>query len=356
VGEDFLKKVKGFTRIFVIHSNANPYAAVAAMGILAARNQEAGAYFRPTDTFVPMVEGLAPEELNTMLAADQIEVDFESDWVAYLRKTGFPACGLKYKNGLSSQENTIRFLNAYNRRIPPIKPRSVHESRELTVPPRYQQDYKALVALIGTSGDLKPYLSRHIVKRKRSDRNDGLLNSWGIQHLHFRIEGTEQLLFCVITDSDVLLIQTLPHTPEQWVNTQLLQILHDNWPDSIARARHTGLKPERFATSKRLSLRRYNANFAITLADGAVYLPLGGGTMASGDSIEDRVNCDKIFHELKFWRDTVALNVSAIRSALKMSDFKKLTVHMAFDNRTCCFYEPTQAARLGGFTALVVDN
>jgi len=60
MGEDCLKKAKGFTRTFVIHSNANPYAAAAAMGMMAARNQEAGAYFRPSDTFVPMVEGLAP--------------------------------------------------------------------------------------------------------------------------------------------------------------------------------------------------------------------------------------------------------------------------------------------------------
>jgi hypothetical protein len=356
MGEDFLKKAKGFTRTFVIHSNANPHAVAAAMGMLAARNHEAGAYFRPSDTFVPMVEGLAPEELNSVPGADQIDVDFKSDWVAYLRNTGLPACGLKYRNSRSPEENTMRFINPYNRRIPAIKPRAVHESQELTIPPEYRQDYDALVALIKAGGDLKPYLSRHIVKRKRPDWNDGLLNSWGIQHLHFRIEGTDHLLFCVITGSDVFLIQTLPHVAEHWVNTQLIQILHDNWPETIARTRHTALKPEVFPTAKRQLLRSYNANFPITVADGTVYLPLTGGTMASGDSVEDRVNCDKIFHELKFWQDTVALNVLAIRSALKMPDSKKLFVRMAFDNRDCCFYEPTQAARLGGFAALVIAN
>ena len=50
------------------------------MGMMAARNQEAGVYFRPSDTFVPMAEGLAPEELNSVPGADQIEVDFKSDW------------------------------------------------------------------------------------------------------------------------------------------------------------------------------------------------------------------------------------------------------------------------------------
>ncbi len=354
MGEDLLKKMKGFSSTFVIHSNANPYAAAAAMGTMAARSQEAGTYFCLSDTFVPIVEGLAPEEVNSVPGDDQIELDFKGDWMAYLRTTGLPACGLKYKDSRSPEDNTMRFLNAYNRRIPSAKPRSVHESQELAIPAEFRADYEALIALIKAGGDLKPYLSRHIAKRKRPDWNDGLLNSWGIQHLHFRSEGTDHLLFCVVTESEVFLIQVLPHVEEQWVNTQLIQILHDNWPATIARAKHSGLKPETFPVSKRQSLRSYNVNFPVTVADGTVYLPLTGGTTAAGDSVEDRDNCRKIFHELKFWQDTVALNVLAIRSAFNMPDSQKLVVRIAFDNRVCCFYEPTQAARLGGFTQLVV--
>jgi hypothetical protein len=119
----------------------------------------------------------------------------------------------------------------------------------------------------------------------------------------------------------------------------------------IARAKHIGLRPEVFSAPKRQSLRGYNANFPITVADGTVYLPLAGGTMASGDSQEDRINCDKIFHELRYWQHAVTENVLAIRAALNIPASKKLIVRMAFDNRDCCFYEPTQAVRLGGFTA-----
>ena len=258
MGDEFLAKAKGFSRTFVIHSNANPYAATAAMGMMAARSQEAGPYFRPSDSFVPMVDGLAPEEPNANSAADQIDSDFKGDWVTYLRATGLPACGLKYKGIRSPEENTMCFLNAYNRRIPAAKPRTVHESRELSIPSEYRQNYDALAALVRAGGDLRAYLSRDVLKRKRPDRNDGLLNSWGIQHLHFRTGGTDQLLFCAITESDVFVIQTLPHNAEYlWVNTQLIQILHDNWPDMIARAKHTGLRPEVF--------RHPNANpFAVT--------------------------------------------------------------------------------------------
>jgi hypothetical protein len=346
MGEDLLKKLKGCSNTAVFHSNTNPYASAAIAGMMAGRSQEAGRYFRVSDTFIPILAAL-PEQLNSVPDANQIELNFESDWTTYLRKTGLPACGLKYKERLSPEENTIRFLNAYNRRIPPAKPRKVHLSKELLIPPEFRQDYEALVALIQAGGDLKPYLSRHIVKRKRPDWNDGLLNSWGIQHLHFQREGTDHLLFCVITDTDVYLIQVLPHVEEEWVNTQLVQILHDNWKETISRANHSRMKPEKFSTSKRQSLRSYNANFAVTVADGTVYLPIAGGTTASGDSIEDHYNCKKIFDELKSWQETLASNVLAIRSSLNLSDAKKLTVHMAFDNHTCCFYEPTKPTRLG---------
>ena len=356
MGEDLLKKLKDFSRTFVVHSNTNPYAAVAVAGMMAARSQEVGRYFCVSDTFVPMLDALAPEEHNSTPDANQIELDFKNDWIGYLRKIGLPACGLKYKEKLPPEDNTIRFLNAYNRRIPSAKPRTVHLSKELVIPPQFQQDHEALVALIKAGGDLKPYLSRHIVKRKRPDWPDPLLNSWGVQHLHFRTEGTDHLLFCVITDADVFLIQVLPHVEEQWVNTQLIQILHDNWPETIARANHKLMKPETFSTSKRQSLRGYNANFAVTVEDGTVYLPLAGGTTASGDSIEDHYNCKKIFDELKFWQETVALNVLAIRSSLNLPDTENLTIHMAFDNHSCCFYEPSHAARIGGFAGLLVND
>jgi hypothetical protein len=124
MGKEFLAKAKRFSRTFVIHSNNNPYAAAAAMGMMAARSQQAGPYFRPSDNFIPQVVGLAAEEINTSSAPDQIGADFRGDWVEYLRTTGLPACGLKYKNARSPEENTMRFLNAHNRRIPSINPES----------------------------------------------------------------------------------------------------------------------------------------------------------------------------------------------------------------------------------------
>jgi hypothetical protein len=352
MSDEFLAKVKGLSRTFVIHSNMNPHAAAAVAGMMAARSREAGPYFRVSDHFVPNVDGLAIAENNIDSAPNQIDADFKSDWVAYLRSTALPACDLKYKDSCTPKQNTIRFLNAHYRRIPAIKPRTIHESRELLIPQKYLPDYEGLVNLIKVGGDLKPYLSRDILKKKRSDKNDGLLNSWGIQHLHFRHDGTDQLLFCVIAEADVFMIQTLPHNAAHlWVNTQLFQILHDNWPTLIARGKYNGLRPEKFTAAKRSSLRGYNANFPITVRDGTVYLPPTGGTVASGESQEDWVNCDKIFSELDYWQGVITQYAPEIRTALNIPATKKLVVRMAYNNRDCCFYEPTRAIRLGGFAS-----
>lgn len=350
MGEEFLSKVKGCKSTFVIHSNANPYASAAVAGNIAVRSQESGSYFCLSDNFIPMVDDFASEEFNANVILDQIDVDFKNDWIEYLRTTNFPACGLEYDDRCTPEENAMRYLNV-SRRIPSMKPRMVHESRELSVPDTYRLDYEKIVVLIKAGGDLRPYLSRHILKKKRLDKNDRLLNSWGIHHLHFRTEGTDQLLFCVIAESDVFVIQILPHNATcVWVNTQLIQILHENWPELILRAKHDGLLPEAISADKRLTLRSYNANFAVTVADGTVYLPLAGGTTASGDSIEDWINCVKIFSELEYYQNIVVQNAFAIRTTLNMPASQKLVVRMAFDNRVCCLYEPTRAIRIGGFT------
>jgi hypothetical protein len=299
---------------------------------------------------VPLIDGLEAEQVNAGQQPDQLAVEFKNDWMAYLRQTGLPACGLTYDDARTPEENTMRFLNAYNRRIPPLRPRVVHESRELLMPTEYQQDYEQLLAIIKNGGDLKPYLSRDILKKGRPDKNDPLLNSWGIQHLHFRPGGTDKLLFCLIADTEVFMIQVLPHDAEHlWVNTQLIQVVHDNWPEQIAHCRQGLLSPEDIAADKRSSLRGSNTNFLITLADGTVYLPPGGGTSGSGDSPEDRTNCDKIFAELQDWQNLVSHNAIAIRRALSLPASRQLVTRMAFDNRICCFYEATLGIRLRGF-------
>jgi hypothetical protein len=89
--QELLAKLKGFSRTLVVHSNTNPYAAVAAMGQMAGRSQEAGRYFRPSETFVPLIDGLEAEQLNAGQQPDQLAVEFKDDWVPI-------TVGFRYKN------------------------------------------------------------------------------------------------------------------------------------------------------------------------------------------------------------------------------------------------------------------
>lgn len=342
-----LARLEGNSRTFVVHSNTSPYAAVAAMGAATGRSQALGPYFHMSAKRLGAFQAVAATCAVCELAPSNLKVDFVGDWAEFLHQKGMAACGLKYDESRTLEENTIRYLNAHNRRIPLTARRAVHESRELSVPPEYEADYSALKTLISSGGDLKPYLSRDVLKKQRPDKNDGLLNAWGVQHLHFRPEGTVHILLCRITDTDVFVIQALPHYDHDvWVDTCLLQILHDNWPEEIVAGTCRGIPGEALASSERLTLRNQNANFATTMADGTVYLAPGGGLMASGDCSEDRRDCDKIFAELKYWQEIAKSNAARFRAALDWPPSKELSIRMMFDDRECCVYEPTTRSRI----------
>jgi hypothetical protein len=341
----FLAKLKGHSRTFVVHSNADPYAAAAAMGAAMGSHrlgpyfnllhkQSSGAGSQPATVAVP---DLAPSEVS---------ISVVRDWAEFLRQKGMAASGLKYDGSRTLEENTMRYLIAHNRRIPITAPRTVHESQELSVPPEYQADYIVLKTVIASGGDLKPYLSRDILKRKRPDRNDGLLNAWGIQHLHLRPEGTGHILLCRITETDVFVVQALPHVHDVWVDASLLRVMHDNWPQEIAAGECRRIRGEAMPSSQRLAMRNQNTNFATAMADGTVYLAPGGGLMASGDCFEDRRDHDEIFSELAHWQGIVEGNAARFRAALSWPPSKELSIKMAFDHRDCWLYEPTTGSTL----------
>jgi hypothetical protein len=271
-----------------------------------------------------------------------IKVDFRDDWKKILDKK-LAACGLQYDQSCSLEDNTIRYLNA-DRRIPRSARRTIHESKELRIPPEYLADYSGLKKLMSEGGDLTPYLSRDIQRKKRADKSDGLLNAWGIQHLHFRPNGTGDVLFVKITEADVFVITALPHDPKVWVDTSLLQVLHENWPEEMAAC--VGVHGEPLTATGRLTLRGLNVNFATTMLDGAVYMSPGGGIMGSGRCLDDIVTCDKIFVGLASLQKVVEDNEGSIRGALNVSPSEELSIKLMFGNDEYWLYEPTRHVRL----------
>jgi len=277
-----------------------------------------------------------------------IRVNLRDDWREFIEAAA-PKLGLRYSMPSTFEQNTIAFLNA-RRRTVPRRPRIVHESREFRSQSlgQHAMDYLALKKLINEGGDLTSYLSRD-VQRSRAGENDKALNTWGLQHLHFRPSGTRDVLFVRITDSAVFVVKFLPHGSqhrETWVDPSLLRILHDNWPDASATRELRGITPEPLSSDQRIALRKNNVNFAVAMQDGTAHMGAEVGITAAGRCIQDMLDCDRIFAELDRWQRVVEENESAIRSALKVAAPEELWIRMKFEEDGCWFYEAVRNVRL----------
>jgi len=275
-----------------------------------------------------------------------IRMNFRNDWKGFLEKEMI-SYGLQYDQVESLEDNTLRYLNA-KRRTPRCTPRTVHESKELQIPPQHIVDYSHLKKLMQEGGNLGPYLSRDIQKGQ-ADKNDPLLNTWGIQHLHFRSHpGTLDVLLVRITDTDVFVIQSFPHGrghADTWVNSELLEIVHNNnWPE-MELGEVKGVAAEPLTSNAKVSLRKRNVNFATATSDGTVYIAPGGGVTSSGRCFFDVCEKDKIFSELDSWQRWVEGHEDNFRTALGISASEDLSIKMMFGDQECWLYDPVRNKR-----------
>jgi len=276
-----------------------------------------------------------------------IRVNFREDWREFVEAEA-PKFGLRYSAASTLEQNTIAFLNARRRNVP-RRPRVVHESREFLAQNigQHAADYLALKKLITEGGDLTPYLSRDVL-RSRTDENDKTLNAWGLHHLHFRPSGTRDVLFGRITHSAVFVVKFLPHGwahPETWVDSSLLRILEDNWPESASRELR-GIAPEALTPDQMIALRKNNVNFAVAMQDGKAHVGAELGITCAGRCLQDLVDCDRIFAELGRTQQIVEQNETAIRSALNVPLPGELWIRMRFEEDGAWLYEATRNVRI----------
>lgn len=223
-----------------------------------------------------------------------VELDFYRDWIELMRDK-LASEGLDAQK-LHADDVERAFFNFRRRLIPPM-PRKVFKASTFSCPPIYSAGLALLERRIVAGENLAPYLSR---KLPRLDFNDGLLNDWGIYHLHLgteqdekgRIKGTKEILFARFDETAAYFLGIEGHGA--WTRREFVQIIHDNWPKTIDRFRQKrvlGMR-EKFSDSEFATLRRKNVNTTIQVTDGAVYLPMGGGFMADGTSTLVRFEAD----------------------------------------------------------------
>ena len=218
----------------------------------------------------------------------QIVIDLWHDF-AELCRAALSAQGHDV-SGFDDSEAVQVFLNAARRAVPP-RPRQVLQSKLFSCPSEHQQALIEIEDKILKGEDISPHLSR---RTKDPSDFDPLRNHWGIHHLHLGraieadgyIERTNDLLFCRFDSTNAYLIDIYPHKGA-WPRQEMMQIVHDNWPESITQWQLTGVEGEILTDEQIEMLRKHNANHALRMNDGTAYWSPGGGVTATGSNPQD---------------------------------------------------------------------
>jgi hypothetical protein len=135
---------------------------------------------------------------------------------------------------------------------------------------------------------------------------DLLLLDWSIHHFHlstskkdpkdFFFERSEVLLFAVVGDETVYLLDVLPHGDKNvFARRALVGIVQSNWPEMIAPYEMKGvIKLEHDCTDEEIDeLRRAGLNVPICV-NGRFYIHSGGGVTTAGTSALDQMKINDV--------------------------------------------------------------
>lgn len=218
----------------------------------------------------------------------KLKADFEADWVANLKsylinEQGWPAVEVA---ALHDGNVPCHYFDAQRRRIANV-PRTLKIGDTFVCPPDHKAGWAMLQEKVRKGEDINPHLST----RHASLLNpDGLLAEWGVHHFHLGTipdpknpaytERTTALLYAIVGHETLYAINIYDHS--SFENTDVLESIHRNWPEIISVYRVKAVTGGVWNKEQRRALRRKNANVFVTTADGTVYMPIGGGVMASG--------------------------------------------------------------------------
>ena len=263
-----------------------------------------------------------------------VSINLFKDLEDVLRKR-LATLGVVPGNSSSIRDLCLAYLNAVNRRLSPWK-REVRYSKELSNKlPAISIDQRTAIQYIQRKAeqgdDLTPFMSKKVIR----DYNDMLFNDWKIFHFHLGVlepngtftQRTNELLYAYATKDILYLIDVLDHDPVVgFANQNLLQVMHDNWPDITRRFALQGVKAVTPVTDIQVSqLRKHGVSYSTTLKDGTVLFPLGGGYSSSGDNTLLVVAVDKFFSQMRTMESQIRSKPQEYISAIRREPKRKRT-------------------------------
>ena len=181
------------------------------------------------------------------------------------------------------------------------RPRSIRKSAYFECPTQYVLGLQRLEQAIQAGDNLTPYRSRSV---ESTTKLDGLLDYWRIYHFHLGVklekdgfvERTDGLLFCLFDIENAYLLKVGNHYPFQWTEKELVQIIHQNWPELLESFRVKGITKlaNELSDGDLRELRSANGLTFLNMADGTIYIEPGIGRTTGGLHIDDLMWADKI--------------------------------------------------------------
>lgn len=218
-------------------------------------------------------------------------------------------------------------------------PRTVHVSNTFTCFSEFENTYNDIIRKIENGEPLRPYQSR---KLKDTDYDDAMLMDWGVQHLHLGdnlqpdgfIQRTNELLFVRFTNTDAYIINIFEH--DNWTDLEVLEIIHNNWPQSIEDflikdAVDLAFSPEKEDLKQ---LRKAQINSAVKLSDGSIYMGPGMGVTTAGSPLISTRNVLRLQKLFKRSFDHIVKNHKDIFTSNNIEfDQERLTIGLRLENK-----------------------
>lgn len=253
----------------------------------------------------------------------QLKSNFINDWLDILKDILENHWGYDVSN-VTQEELPYVYFNAEKRR-PDQKARKVEISDTFQCPPDRQAGWERLQSLIESGADITPNLSKLV---NHLNNKDSMLNDWGVHHFHLgeTLEGdfigrTVPLLFALVTKDKFYTIGVYNHGA--WIDSDIVETIHRNWPKSVEKYQIKGVKSTAEITEEqRLTLRAKNANSFVTVSDGTVYAPLGGGVVGAGYNIQAIMQTDRQKSILKNLEEHLQSQLVNLKEVLAQHGYK----------------------------------
>lgn len=220
-----------------------------------------------------------------------LKVDFVSDWLQHLRERLREVWGDQV-DPIKPEDLPSRFFDSFRRAIPPA-PRQLHCSDVFSIPPEHLPGWNFLARKVTNGEDLRPHLSKG---HQQLTNQDGLLNDWGIHHFHLGLapqQGKPHLItrtgpvaLAYVTNDAFYALGIYPHSPAPWSRSELVEVIHRNWPNAIAQFRVAGISASPVNEVQRTTLRAKHCSVFTATLDGTIYAPLGGAVTGAGTDIQ----------------------------------------------------------------------